>query len=65
MPEKIQKEKLKPCPFCGAEAEVVVYSTKFRIVGCNVLSMLCPNPKMVVYPDNDGSYDYKYWNNRV
>jgi len=59
--------ELKPCPFCGEEAKVIVsekdHST-YQIIGCSKLSMLCPNPSMTVYKNDDGSFDYTYWNKR-
>ncbi|GAG25172.1 unnamed protein product [marine sediment metagenome] len=60
-------EEMKPCPFCGAVAEIInepVVGT-YQIVGCsNRLSMLCPAPSLVVYADEFGKYDYKWWNRR-
>lgn len=60
-------EELLPCPFCGAEAVIIAESPngKYQIIGCNKLSMLCPNPRMVVYPADDGEFDYTYWNRRA
>ena len=57
-------EELKLCPFCAGEAGVMFESSKFKIVGCLVKSMLCPNPSMVIYPDSNGVYSYEYWNTR-
>lgn len=51
--------ELKPCPFCGADAEVTDHEN-FKIAGCSNLSMLCPNPAMTIYND-----DFSYWNSRV
>lgn len=51
--------ELKPCPFCGADAEVTDHEN-FKIVGCSNLSMLCPNPAMTIYND-----DFSHWNSRV
>jgi len=56
-------EELKVCPFCGCEAKVIVEEDTFQIIGCSLLSMLCPSPKMVVYK-RDGVWDYTYWNKR-
>ena len=59
--------KLKPCPFCGGNATIIVdnkHHDDFQIIGCNTLSMLCPNPNMTAYKV-DGEFDYTYWNRRV
>jgi hypothetical protein len=57
--------ELLPCPFCGSEAKIVQYEN-FKIVGCYETSMLCPNPKLIVYKNKiTGEYDYKYWNRRI
>ena len=53
------------CPFCGLPVGVICTKDGFQIVGCIETSMLCPNPKLVVYPDKDGKYDYKWWNRRA
>lgn len=50
--------ELKPCPFCGADAEVTDHGS-FKIAGCSNLSMLCPNPSMTIYDD-----DFSHWNHR-
>ena len=58
---------LKPCPFCGSEAKVLVSEKDhptYQIIGCSEPSMLCPNPSMVVYQDGD-SFHYEHWNNRA
>ena len=59
-----EPEVIKPCPFCGGEAGILAIKGIFQIVGCKGKSMLCPNPTLVVYPDKNGYYDYKYWNTR-
>ncbi len=62
--------ELLPCPFCGADA-MIIHHTKdilngYQIVGCsNKESMLCPNPQIGVYADENGKYNYKWWNSRV
>lgn len=63
-------EKLLPCPFCGADAEVQVEHEGFQIVGCSnrknpASSLLCPNPSIVAYKDDRGEWDYKWWNRRT
>jgi hypothetical protein len=45
---KAKMEKLKPCPFCGGESDILVTKDSFKIVGCKTKSMLCPNPTLVV-----------------
>ena len=55
---------LKPCPFCGGEADILVKKEEFEIVGCTKKTMLCPMPSITVYKDENGNYEYKYWNNR-
>jgi hypothetical protein len=60
---------LAPCPFCGSRADIVVTEDKFLIVGCTnrnnpLTGMLCPNPSLVVYRGQDGSWDFKWWNQR-
>ena len=60
--------ELKPCPFCGGEANVLVDCEPkgtFEIIGCTNVSMLCPSPRMVVYRDDDNKFDYTYWNRRA
>lgn len=52
------------CPFCGEDAVVQIEKPDFQVVGCSVLSMLCPNPSMTVYKV-DGEFDYTYWNRRA
>lgn len=56
---------LKECPFCGGEAVVREDRKGFQIVGCKKLSMLCPNPSIVVYKNGAGGYNYSPWNNRA
>ena len=58
--------ELKPCPFCGGDAGILVpeRESNHQIIGCLTPSMLCPNPTMVVYKDDSGVFDYKYWNIR-
>ena len=60
--------ELKPCPFCGAETKVT-YSERdgnnFQIIGCSKISMICPNPTMTIYKNDDGEFDYQFWNTRV
>lgn len=59
---------LLPCPFCGAEATVIVPErdgSNFIIVGCSVKSMLCPNPRQIIYQGDDGIFDPKWWNQRA
>ena len=60
--------ELKPCPFCGGKAKVIVDEgnhDSFQIVGCSELSMLCPNPSMTAYKNDNGEFDYTYWNRRA
>ena len=61
---------LLPCPFCGSPAGVRVQEEQFQIVGCSnfgnsASSMLCPNPSMVVYKDDSGKWNYRWWNRRT
>lgn len=59
--------ELKPCPFCGSAAKVIVSNKRhdsFEIIGCNEMSMLCPNPSMAVYKNTNSKFDYTYWNRR-
>ena len=60
----MSEPKLKPFPFCGGKATVRNENDTFSIVGCNEVSMLCPNPSMSVYRDEDGTFDFTYWNRR-
>lgn len=58
-------EELKSCPFCGSDAAIKSTSESFLIVGCSVLSMLCPNPSLVIYRDKGKSkFNTTYWNKR-
>lgn len=57
--------ELKECPFCGGEAIVREDRKGFQIIGCKKLSMLCPNPSIVVYRKNESEYNYSPWNNRT
>ncbi len=62
----MDNNKLLPCPFCGAEAIVLVQNESFQIVGCSDRkNLLCPSPIMSVFPDKEGKYTYKWWNLRV
>ena len=56
--------KLKECPFCGGKAVVKWKQDKMMSVGCSAITMLCPMPSIVVYAEEDGSFDYEYWNRR-
>jgi len=61
--------ELKPCPFCGAKAKVIVSEKNhdsYQIIGCGEQqSMLCPTPITTAYRNDDGEFDYTYWNRRV
>jgi len=57
-------DELLPCPFCGSKAIVRHEGLGYVFVGCSEISMLCPNPQLVVYQDKDGNFDYKWWNRR-
>jgi hypothetical protein len=59
------KVELLPCPFCGGEASVRNDHGKFAIVGCNAITMLCPNPSITVYRGDNGEFDFAYWNTRL
>lgn len=61
-------EELKPCPFCGLPAKVLVpcsIGSNHEIVGCSGQSMLCPGPHNIAYIKEDGTFDYKWWNQRA
>ena len=62
-------EELKPCPFCGSPARVLVPCSKgsnHEIVGCTTdMFMLCPRPIHVAYIKEDGTFDYQWWNRRA
>jgi len=64
---------LKPCPFCGGKAEVIVTQredSNFIIVGCRakiggVPSMFCPRPSITCYMKHDGTFNTDGWNSRL
>ena len=63
-------DELLNCPFCGGEAGIVHSEEQFQIVGClnfrnGATSMLCPNPKIIVYKSDSGEWDYRWWNRRT
>jgi len=55
----------KPCPFCGAKSITRWEKENMLSVGCSEISMLCPTPAMVIYKDENGKYNYQYWNRRA
>lgn len=61
-------KNMLPCPFCGGKAGIICDDDNgdlnFIIVGCIEKSMLCPNPRMVIYNHDNLGYDLKYWNRR-
>lgn len=60
-------EALKPCPFCGVEAEVLSVGSNYIIVGCpgtKYQEMLCPRPSQIIY-DHGNGFDPKWWNRRA
>ncbi|MGD8305173.1 MAG: hypothetical protein PVF17_00835 [Ignavibacteria bacterium] len=62
--KNISNIKLKPCPFCGADATIIYEMEEFQVVGCSKKSILCPNPSIIVYKNKEGEFDYKRWNKR-
>ena len=60
---KLKKyEKLKPCPFCGGEAEIMEYSDRFQC-GCKDEDCIAWVEEMPVYLTRSGAI--KDWNNRA
>lgn len=59
-------DNLKPCPFCGGNAGIkwTDEASGMQSVGCMTMSMLCPNPSIVIYKVT-GEFDYTYWNKRT
>jgi hypothetical protein len=53
------------CPFCGSEAGINWTDKNMQSVGCINVSMLCPNPALVVYKKDGEDFDYKFWNERA
>jgi hypothetical protein len=56
---------LVPCPFYGGDAGIIIAELEYQIVGCKVLSMLCPNPRMGIFKDKNGNFNYEYWDRRA
>lgn len=64
-------DKLKPCPFCGGEAEVY-YAPGNDIVGIPCFGVACGNCKTMIGTVKDGTTDFfrtpqeaiKAWNTR-
>lgn len=63
-----KKSKLKPCPFCGSDAEIKIMKThqaQIAYVDCTVCS--CRKTRLE-YPNYDGDIEYDMidsWNRRV
>ena len=55
-------KKLKPCPFCGGEAEIMEYSDRFQC-GCKDEDCIVWVEEMPVYLTRSGAI--KDWNNRA
>jgi len=57
--------KLKPCPFCGGEAEMLYYGSKGRIIKCK--KCLIQKRQKVLHKSVEWLEDklIKDWNNRV
>ena len=56
-------EELKPCPFCGSEAETLSKGSNFIIVGCRYLSCQV-RPTVTCYESIGDKYNFYAWNKR-
>lgn len=56
-------KELKPCPFCGGKAEIIIFSTKYGTVTVGCINEECDIPMGKAFFSDEEAI--QHWNRRA